>query len=131
VTGPDPGRVPWRRLKLEERRARYKKGWRAEWAAAWALRLKGYRILAQRLKTPMGEIDLVAVRGRRLAFVEVKRRATRADAEAAISVAQSARIRRAASIWLSRNSAYQGHDVGFDIVFLIGRSWPHHIENGL
>lgn len=96
-----------------------------------ALRLRGYRILGRREKTPLGEIDLIAVRGRRLAFVEVKRRATREAAEAAITDAQRARVRRAASLWLARNARYQSHDVGFDIVFLIGRGWPQHVRNGL
>uniref|UniRef100_UPI0025F8626B YraN family protein n=1 Tax=uncultured Hyphomicrobium sp. TaxID=194373 RepID=UPI0025F8626B len=60
----------------EQRRTRERRGHTAEWAAAIALMVKGYRILARREKTPLGEIDLIAVRGRRVAFVEVKRRAT-------------------------------------------------------
>ena len=115
----------------EQRRARNRQGRRAEWIAAFALRLRGYRILGRREKTPLGEIDLIVVRGRRLAFVEVKRRANREAAEAAITSAQRARIRRAAALWLARNSRYQLHEIGFDIVFLTGRRWPEHVENGL
>lgn len=114
-----------------ERRARDRGGRRAEWIAALALRLRGYRILARRERTPLGEIDLIAVRRRRLAFVEVKRRATREAAEAAVTTAQRARIRRAAGVWLSRNSRYQSYELGFDIVFLIGRLWPHYLPNAL
>jgi putative endonuclease len=117
--------------RRDERRARDKRGRRAEWFAAMALRLRGYRILAKREKTPLGEIDLIVVRGRRLAFVEVKQRATLEAAEAAITAAQRARIRRAANLWLAKNTAFQSHDLGFDIVFLVGRRWPRHIENGL
>jgi putative endonuclease len=117
--------------RLEERRARDKRGRRAEWLAAMALRLRGYRILAKREKGPLGEIDLIAVRGRRLVFVEVKQRASQEAAEAAITPAQRARIRRAADIWLARNPEFQSHDLGFDIVFLVARQWPRHIENGL
>lgn len=117
--------------RRDERRARDKRGRRAEWFAAMALRLRGYRILAKREKTPLGEIDLIVVRGRRLAFVEVKQRATLEAAEAAITAAQRARIRRAANLWLAKNIAFQSHDLGFDIVFLVGRRWPRHIENGL
>jgi putative endonuclease len=95
------------------------------------LRLRGYRILARRHKTPLGEIDLIAVRGRRVAFVEVKRRATREAAEAAITAGQRARVRSAAGLWLARNARYQSHDVGFDVVFLVARQWPRHIENVL
>lgn len=117
--------------RRNERRARDRRGRRAEWLAALALRLRGYRILARREKTPVGEIDLIAVRGRRIAFVEVKQRRTQEAAEAAISPAQRARVRRAAHVWLARNPAYQTHDLGFDIVFLVGRRWPRHVENAL
>ena len=67
----------------------------------------------------------------RLAFVEVKRRATREAAEAAITDNQRARIRRAAALWLARHERYQSHDLGFDLVFLVGLRWPQHVENGL
>lgn len=117
--------------RRSERRARDRGGRRAEWIAALALSLRGYRILARRARTPLGEIDLVAVRGRRLAFVEVKRRATREAAEAAVTAAQRARIRRAADLWLARNARYQSHELGFDILFLIGRRWPHYLPNAL
>lgn len=117
--------------RRDERRARYRSGHTAEWLAALALRLRGYRILARREKTPLGEIDVIAVRGRRLAFVEVKRRATREAAEASVTATQRARVRRAAGLWLARNTAYQTHDLGFDIVFLVRGRWPKHLENAL
>ena len=70
-----------------ERIGRYRRGRLSEWLAAAALLARGYRILGRRVRTPYGEIDLIAVRGRRLAFVEVKRRATRGEAEAAVTLA--------------------------------------------
>lgn len=115
----------------DERRARYRLGHYAEWAAAVALLARGYWILARRQKTPLGEIDIIAVRRQRIAFVEVKRRASREAAEAAITAAQRARIRRAAGLWLARNARYQTHEQGYDVVFVIGRSWPRHLENAL
>ncbi len=115
----------------DERRTRERRGRRAEWLAALALWLRGYRILARREKTPLGEIDLIAVRGERLAFIEVKRRATWEAAEASITAAQRARVRRAAGLWLAQNPRYQTHAVCFDLVFLIGRRWPAHLENAL
>lgn len=113
------------------RRRSERLGHRAEHIAALALMLRGYRILARRERTPLGEIDLVAVRGRRLSFVEVKRRRTQEAAEAALTPAQRTRIRRAASLWLARNTRYQAHEIGFDLVLLVRRRWPRYIRNGL
>lgn len=115
----------------EERRRRYRLGLSAETIAAVWLTLRGWRVLARRHKTPLGEIDIVAVRGRRLAFIEVKRRRTIEDAEASITVRQRQRVRRAADLWLGRNQRYLDHEIGFDLVFLLPRRWPRHIENGL
>jgi len=59
----------------DDRRRREGWGRKAESLAAFALRLKGYRVLARRLRTPAGEIDLIVRRGATIAFVEVKARA--------------------------------------------------------
>ena len=75
------------------RQRRDRAGRLAEAAAAWHLRLRGYRILARRFATPVGEIDLVARRGGRLVFVEVKRRARVVDAVAALLPVQQERRR--------------------------------------
>jgi putative endonuclease len=114
-----------------ERRRRFRRGHLSEWLAATFLMAKGYRILARRWASPLGEVDLIAVRGGRLAFVEVKRRLTFEDAEASITPRQRQRIRRAADLWLARRPRYQTHEIGFDLVFLAPRRWPRHIENGL
>ena len=116
---------------VAERRARLRRGRVSEAVAAGVLMAKGYRIIGRRVKTPAGEIDIVAVRAKRLAFVEVKRRQTREAAEAAISKKQAGRIRRAANLWLARNPHYQEHEFGFDVVFLVPGRWPSHIPNGL
>ncbi len=124
--------APPRRLTgADERRARLRRGRFAELLAAAALMAKGYRILGRNVKTRAGEIDVIAVRGKRLAFVEVKRRLTSADAEAAVSGQQAARIRNAADYWLAYRPRYHGHEQGYDLVLLIPRRWPRHIENGL
>lgn len=114
-----------------ERRRGYRRGLGAELVAATYLRVTGYRVLARRYRTPVGEIDLVVARGRRLAFVEVKRRATLADAEASVTPRQRARTRRAADLWLARNARYQSHEISFDLVFLVPWRWPIHIVGGL
>lgn len=114
-----------------ERRRRYRLGMSAELVAAAYLMLKGYRVLARRHKTPVGEVDLIVVRRGRVAFVEVKRRQTMSEAEASITPRQRRRVRRAAELWLARNRRYLGFEIGFDALFLLPRSWPVHIENGL
>ncbi len=116
---------------VAERRARLRRGRVSEAIAAGVLMAKGYRIVGRRVKTPAGEVDIIAVRAKRLAFIEVKRRRTREDAEAAITKKQASRIRRAANLWLARHPRYHEHEFGFDIVFLVPRHWPRHIANGL
>lgn len=117
----------WKR----KRRRRYFGGHAAEWIAAGWLTLKGYRVLGRRVRTAGGEIDLIAVRGRRIAFVEVKQRRDMMAAEASILPRQRQRVRRAAELWLRSRPAYHEHEMGFDIVFLLPWRWPQHIENGL
>jgi len=118
---------PWR----DERRARYRRGHFAEYAAALVLMLKGYRILGRRVATHAGEIDLIARRGRRIAFVEVKRRMSMADAEASVTDRQRQRVRRAALLWIAKRPHYHHHEQGFDLMLCVPGAWPRHIENGL
>jgi putative endonuclease len=111
--------------------ARYRRGRFSELIAAAVLIAKGYRILGRRVRTPYGEIDLVAVRGMRIAFVEVKRRATRLECEAALTPHQAGRIARAAEFWISRHSRYRDHDRGLDAVFVIPGHLPTHLPDAL
>jgi putative endonuclease len=114
-----------------ERIGRYRRGRLSEWLAALALLAKGYRILGRRVRTPYGEIDLIAVRGRRLAFVEVKRRATRSEAEAAVTLRQAGRVARAAEFWVGRHPAFRDHEQNLDAVFVMPRRLPVHVANAL
>lgn len=120
-----------RNASKAERLGRYRRGRFSELVAAAALMMKGYRILARRCRTPYGEIDLVAVRGKRLAFVEVKRRITRLEAEAAITPRQAGRIARAAEFWVSRNARYRDHEQGLDAVLVTPRRLPVHVPDAL
>jgi putative endonuclease len=86
----------------------YRSGLLAETIAAFLLRLKGHRIVAQRYKTPVGEIDLVALKGKRLAFIEVKRRKTAEDAAWTLPAKQRRRIVRAAQYWLAGHPDFAG-----------------------
>ena len=92
---------------------------------------RGHRILALRWVSPLGEIDLIVVRGKRLAFVEVKQRPSLEAAQAAITDSQGRRVRDAADLWLARNKRFQDHDIHFDAVFVLPRRWPLHVEEGL
>ena len=114
-----------------ERQARWRRGRWSEIAAAVALGLKGYRILARNFRSPVGEIDIIAARGMRIAFVEVKRRATLEAAQAAIGARQRQRIARAAALWIARNQEFARHEQGFDVVIVMPRRWPRHETNVL
>jgi putative endonuclease len=114
-----------------ERLGRYRRGLVSEWLAAAVLVAKGYRMLGRRVRTPYGEIDLIAVRGSRLAFVEVKRRATRLEGEASITPRQAGRVARAAEFWVSRNPAYREHAHGLDVVLVAPGRLPVHVADAL
>jgi putative endonuclease len=108
--------------RLAERRGR-----RAETLAAWVLRLKGYRILARRWRTSVGEVDLIARRGRLIAFVEVKQRPNLAEAAEAVTPAARRRIARAASAWLAAHPAAAALDLRFDVIICVPHRLPHHM----
>ena len=117
--------------ETQARRTNERRGRVAEWLAAALLIAEGYRILARRAKTPFGEIDLIGVRRRRLAFVEVKRRETMASAEYAVSRRQADRIRKAAEHWTWRHARYRSYEIGLDCIFVTRRSLPRHVPNVL
>lgn len=103
-----------------------RRGHTAEYWAALYLMLKGYRILALRHRTPLGEIDLIARHKHVIAFVEVKARATETDAVDAVSYASQKRIRAAADLWLSRRRDAATLSLRFDIVAVLPRRLPKH-----
>lgn len=107
----------------------YRRGVFAERLAAALFRLKGYRIVARRYKTPVGEIDLVALRNNSLAFIEVKRRKSQADAAWTLPTRQRRRIVRAAQYWLASHPEFAGYDMRFDVVLTAPWTWPRHMEN--
>ncbi len=112
----------------EARKAFESAGRRAETKAAWWLRLHGWRILGQRIKTPRGEVDLVARRGRTVAFVEVKARKTKAALGDAIDEYRLRRVAAAASI-LAPKYAQNGEDIRIDVMLLAPWRLPHHLPN--
>lgn len=101
-------------------------GRRAEvWAALW-LMLKGYRILGLRLRTPQGEIDLLAQRGGVLAVVEVKQRQTLEAALETVTQMQRDRLRRAGQAIAARRPSLQNLAVRLDLVALAPGRLPVH-----
>lgn len=110
-----------------------RRGMRAETWAAWLLRLKGYRILASRYKTPVGEIDLIARRGRTIAFVEVKQRASLVACLEAVGERQRHRIAKAATLYLSHRSGAgeSGSHLTarFDLIALAPGQLPRHLAD--
>ncbi|MFC3071199.1 YraN family protein [Phenylobacterium soli] len=104
-------------------------GRRAEVIAALLLMLKGYRILGFRLKTPQGEIDILALRGRVLAVVEVKRRGDLLTALEAVGVDQRERLRRAGAGLAARRRDLAGAAVRLDLVALAPGRLPVHIPD--
>jgi putative endonuclease len=105
---------------------------RGRWAEILALnflRLKGYRLLARRFQSGLGEIDLVMRRGHVTAFIEVKARATRGLGVEAVTPFQIRRIRQAANAWMARDPRAGKGICRFDIVVVSPYQMPRHIEN--
>ncbi len=115
--------------KAARGRAAYRRGQAAERLAGWALRLKGYRILARRWRTPHGEIDLIALKGGTLAFVEVKARAGTSDSLEAVTAPSQRRIAQAAEAYLRAHPRLQGLTRRFDVVTVAPHGWPVHIRD--
>jgi putative endonuclease len=105
-----------------------KRGRGAETIAAWWLRLHGWRILARRARVPGGEVDIVARRGRTLAFVEVKARAT---ADAAAFSLDAYRLRRVAvaAERLAQRFLREGDEMRIDAIFIVPRQLPRHLPD--
>ena len=110
-----------------ERVAAFRVGLSAESRAAALLVAKGYRIVARRFRSLVGEIDIVARRGRLLVFVEVKARARLDDAAESILPRQQRRIAAAAAAWLADHPDDGEGDIRFDVVLVAPRRIPRHI----
>jgi putative endonuclease len=109
------------------RRAAHRRGGRAELLCLWHLRLKGYRILARRYRTPMGEVDLIVRRGSVLAAVEVKARDDFATAGESVSLRQRQRIARALAHFLSLRPDLAVLSPRFDVMLVAPHRLPRHL----
>ena len=113
---------------MSSRAEREAQGRRGEVLAAWYLRLKGWRVLAQRIKTPRGEIDLIVRRGSIVAFVEVKWRKSAAELATAIDAYRLRRVTAAAEA-VAHRWQRPGDDIRIDVLLLAPGRWPRHIIN--
>lgn len=111
------------------RHKHYLKGLRAEWVAAQYLRLRGWRIIAMRFKTPLGEIDLIAKRGHTIAFIEVKARKSYRGAAEAIHSGNQQRVVRAAQWFVSAHKNYADYYLRFDACLVPWYYWPTFIPH--
>lgn len=113
---------------MRDRRAADRRGRVGETAAAWWLRLKGWRILDRRVRTKVGEVDLVARKGALVAFVEVKTRATGTELDFAIDERRLARVAAAAEM-LAPDYAGPNDDIRIDVILIAPGRALRHIEN--
>lgn len=104
------------------------RGREAEAEAAQYLVAQGWRILAQRVKTPLGEIDLIARKGAMVAFIEVKWRRSKRSLDESIDERRLARAAAAAEA-VAHQYAGQGDDIRIDVILLAPGARPRHIEN--
>ena len=123
------GRGPNADAALKLRCKAYRRGHSSEWLAAAALVLKGFRIVARRYRTKLGEIDLIARRGNLVLIVEVKARKSLMEAMEAIAYESERRIEGAADLWLSRQRDHAKISMRFDMVAVLPWRWPVHVEN--
>lgn len=106
------------------------KGAFAETLASLLLRLKGYRILERGFRRPVGEVDIIAIRGNILVAVEVKQRPTIEMALGTIHTKQKRRIARALEAYQSSRSDMIALDVRFDVILVSSFfKSPYHLEN--
>ncbi|GMM94338.1 YraN family protein [Qipengyuania sp. MTN3-11] len=105
-----------------------KSGREGERRAAFWLKAKGWQVLDTRVKTPAGEIDLVARRGGIVAFVEVKWRRRKQDLDHAIDEYRLSRVAAAAEA-VAHRYAEQGEDIRIDVLLLAPGAFPRHIAN--
>lgn len=118
-----------RDIRRERGRLARQEGRRSEWLCALILMAKGYRLIGFRLKTREAEIDLLAAKGRTVAVVEVKRRASLAEALEAVTFNQRQRLMAAAQSLAVRRPDLAGAAVRLDLMALAPGRWPRHIRN--
>ncbi len=116
-------------LSTERRRSARRFGQSAEALCRLALRLRGYTIVASNVKTPVGELDIVARRGEVVVFIEVKAREGLDAAGEVLTRNQRRRIERAAEWYLQPRPALAALGRRFDLMRVAPRRWPEHLRD--
>ncbi|HEY4126026.1 MAG TPA: YraN family protein [Rhizomicrobium sp.] len=117
-------------IRLARGRDAEKRGRRSETFAAVLLMLKGYRILGRRVRTKVGEIDLIArAPGGVVCFIEVKARGGEVAALESISARQRSRIGQAAQLWLAARPGLRARAIRYDVIALAPGRLPHHLRD--
>ena len=111
---------------MTSRQHHFRKGIWAEHIAAWFLRFKGYRLLKQRWRTPVGEIDLLMKKGNTLVVIEVKYRPTYEQAVESIHRSQQRRLLKAGQVALQRYGTPKT-TLRFDAFVIYKKGWPQHL----
>lgn len=118
---------------MDARRAAQRRGRWSETLCVWSLRLRGWSILARGYAvgrgSGAGEVDIIARRGRVVAFIEVKARADWGQAAEAVTDRQRRRIVRAAEAFLAANPRLAGLDARFDAMLVAPGRWPRHLPD--
>lgn len=117
-----------KRPSAPSRLAAERRGRQGERLAGWWLRLKGWSIVARRVRTPVGEVDMIARRGSMVAFVEVKSRKSGQALDDSIDERRLARVAAAAES-LAFQYLKPGDDMRIDVILLAPGRAPRHLEN--
>ena len=117
------------KISTKKRQKANIRGGRAELLATVLLIFKGYLVLKRRYKTKLGEIDIIAKKGKAIVFVEVKARNNHDDAAYSITERQKKRIEGAARVFLSAHPHYAEKFCRFDAVLVAPMRLPTHITN--
>lgn len=122
-----PKGTPVAHAPRPERQVAFHLGISAESRAAAYLIARGFRILARRWKSPVGEIDIIARRRVLLVFVKVMARERLDDAAWSVTSRQQQRIAAAAEVWLAAHGSEGFRDIRFDVILVAPGKLPRHI----
>ena len=106
----------------------YNFGLFAEGVCCFYLKCLFYKILERRCKTPLGEIDIIAKKGKKIIFIEVKARKSK-DEQEVLTSKQKYRIINASNYYISKKSEFQGLNLRFDLIIFNNALAFKHIKN--